>query len=92
MEHELTRFPPILQLLGLALLGTYVLLSIVGRLWDRPALILCVATAAVGDPEAPLRGGWTARQLVLGPLAALAGLLLVAESRRARRAEFVGIP
>lgn len=104
MEHELTRFPPILQVLGLILLGTYVSSSIVGRLSDRfewmwdsprdvhkplhvleytivPALMFCVAAAAVvynWNPGAPWSGGWTVGQLVLGPVAALVGLLLVA--------------
>lgn len=104
MEHELTRFPPILQLLGLALLGAYVLLSVVGRLsnrfewmWDDPddvrstmhiveytvvpALMLFAAAFAVvynWNPDAPLTGGWSVRQLTVGPIAALAGVLLVA--------------
>jgi hypothetical protein len=111
MEHELTRFPPILQLVALGLLAAYVLLSILGRLsdsfewmWDRPddvrslghllsytvtpALMLFAAAAWVylgWKPEAPLTGGWSVRQLILGPLAALAGLLLVALATTVQR-------
>ncbi len=33
--HEITRFPPILQIVGLVLLSGYVLVSIVGRLSPR---------------------------------------------------------
>jgi hypothetical protein len=111
MEHELTRFPPVLQLVALGLLAFYVLLSILGRLsdrfewmWDRPdevrslghvlsytvtpALMLFAAGAWVvlgWKPEAPLTGGWTVRQLTLGPLAALAGLVLVALATTVQR-------
>ena len=100
MPHEILRFPPVLQLLLLALLAAYVLLSVFARvaggfggLWrDRdearggahlftytivPALMLLVAAAAVyrsWDPAAPLDGGWSTRELVLGPGAALLGL------------------
>ena len=45
-----------------------------------PALMLAVAAAAVvlnWDPSAPLDGGWTLRELTLGPGAALLGLVVV---------------
>jgi hypothetical protein len=103
VDHELVRFPPVLQLLALGLLAAYVALSIAARavpglrwLWrDRadvktgmhlfeytllPALILAVAAAAVvvnWDPDAPLDGGWRLEELVIGPGAALLGLVLV---------------
>ena len=103
MQHELLRFPPVLQLAAVGLLAVYVAVSIAARvvpglrwLWrDRadaksgmhlfqytllPALVLAVAAAAVfvnWDPEAPLRGGWSTGELVIGPGAALLGLAIV---------------
>ena len=113
MDHELARFPPVLQLLALALLGAYVALSLVARLSPRhrwlfrdraesrttehlfeytivPALVFVVAAAAVvlnWDPSAPLDGGWPARDLVLGPGAALlGGIVILAGQIAGRRA------
>jgi hypothetical protein len=103
VEHELLRFPPVLQVLALVLLAAYVLVSIAARvvpgfrwLWrDRadvktgmhlfeytllPALVLAVAAAAVvlnWDAEAPLDGGWSLEELVIGPGLALLGLAVV---------------
>lgn len=103
-DHELTRFPPVLQLVALALLAAYVFLSILGRwsrrfrrmLWADPAesrtlahlfvytlvpgLILAVAVAAVAlnwDASAPLDGGWSVRQLTLGPVTAALGMVVI---------------
>jgi hypothetical protein len=45
-----------------------------------PALMLAVAAAAVylrWNPAAPLDGGWTLRELTLGPATALLGLVTV---------------
>ena len=45
-----------------------------------PALLLAGAAAAVvlyWDPAAPFDGGWTARELVLGPGVALLGLVVI---------------
>jgi hypothetical protein len=103
-EHELTRFPPVLQIVALALLAGYVFLSVLGRwsrrfrrmLWADPAesrtpahlfvytlvpgLILAVAVAAVAlnwDASAPLDGGWSVRQLTLGPVTAALGMIVI---------------
>jgi hypothetical protein len=101
--HEVTRFPPIVQIVGLGLLAVYVLMSIVGRLSPRfrwlwrdprkrnrfghiveytliPAAVLAAASVAVvynWDYRVPLSGGWTTTDLILGPGAALLGLLLI---------------
>ena len=110
MPHEVTRFPPVLQLVLLGLLAAYVLLSVLARatgsrrLWrDRgesrgfghllgytivPALMLVVAAEAVWrswDPAAPLDGGWSVRQLLLGPGMALLGLLVIVAGQVAGR-------
>jgi hypothetical protein len=110
--HEITRFPPILQLVGVGLLGAYVVLSLLGRVSPRlrwlwadadeartpvhwleytilPALLLAGAAWALiasWNPTAPLTGGWTVRQLTLGPGLALLGVLLVAAASLAQRA------
>ena len=45
-----------------------------------PALMLAVGTAAVvsrWDPAAPLDGGWTLRELTLGPGVALLGIVVI---------------
>jgi hypothetical protein len=111
VPHEITRFPPLLQLVLLALLAAYVLLSVLARvpgyrgLWeDRgesrtgmhllgytivPALMLAVAAVAVyrsWDPAAPLDGGWSVRQLTLGPGMALLGLVAIVAGQAAGRA------
>ena len=109
---EIARFPPILQLVMVGLLGAYVLLSLLGRVSPRfhwlwadpdaargavhwveytviPALLLGGAVWAVvarWNPRAPLTGGWTVRELVLGPCLALAGVVLVAAASVAQRA------
>jgi hypothetical protein len=54
-----------------------------------PALLLAGAAWAVvanWNPAAPLTGGWTVRQLAMGPGLALLGLLLVAAASLAQRA------
>jgi len=54
-----------------------------------PALLLAGALwvlIAKWDPAAPLSGGWTIRQLMLGPGLALLGVLLVAAASLAQRA------
>jgi hypothetical protein len=54
-----------------------------------PALLLAGAVWAViknWDPAAPLTGGWTVRQLALGPGLAVLGVLLVAAASVAQRA------
>ena len=110
MPHEITRFPPVLQLVLLGLLAAYVLVSVLARvtgsrwLWrDRsesrgflhllgytivPALMLAVAASAVWrswDPAAPLDGGWSVRQLWLGPGMALLGLIVIVAGQVAGR-------
>lgn len=54
-----------------------------------PALMLAVAAEAVyrsWDPAAPLDGGWSLRQLLLGPGMALLGLLVIVAGQVAGRA------
>ena len=54
-----------------------------------PALLLAGAVGAVianWNPAAPLTGGWTVRQLALGPGLALLGVLFVAAASVAQRA------
>jgi hypothetical protein len=54
-----------------------------------PALLLAGAAAAVvlrWNPAAPMMGGWSIRQLVVGPGLALLGVLLVAAASVAQRA------
>ena len=54
-----------------------------------PALLLVGAVAAVivkWNPAAPLTGGWTVRQLALGPGLAVLGLIFVAAASLALRA------
>jgi hypothetical protein len=54
-----------------------------------PALLLAGGVAAVimnWNPAAPLTGGWTVRELVLGPGLALLGIVLVAAASVAQRA------
>ena len=119
MDHEISRFPPLLQVALLALLAGYVLLSVLARVSPRfsglfddpaeahtawhvveytlvPALVLAVAATAVvlrWDPGAPLGGGWSLRRWALGPVAALAGLLLVAlASTVGRRGGWLATP
>jgi hypothetical protein len=108
----IARFPPILQLVLVGLLGGYVLLSLLGRVSPRfqwlwadpneargalhwmeytviPALLLVGAVWAVvarWNPDAPLTGGWTVRELTVGPGLALAGVVLVAAAAVAQRA------
>jgi hypothetical protein len=51
-----------------------------------PALVLAVAAAAVyqrWDPHAPLDGGWTPRELTLGPAGVLLGFGLILLAREA---------
>jgi hypothetical protein len=111
VDHELARFPPVLQLLALALLGGYVALSTFARVSPRhrwlfrdradarsfehlaeytivPTLVFVVAAAAVvlnWDPSAPLDGGWSLRELVLGPGAALLGGIVILAGQIAGR-------
>jgi hypothetical protein len=111
MDHELARFPPVLQLAAVALLAGYVALSLLARLSPRfrwlwrdraesrttehlfeytivPALVFAAAAAAVvlnWDATAPLDGGWSLRELTLGPAAALLGLAFVVGGQLAGR-------
>ena len=51
-----------------------------------PALVLAVAAAAVyqrWDPSAPLDGGWTTRELTLGPAGVVLGFALILLAREA---------
>ena len=111
MDHELARFPPVLQLAVLAFLGGYVALSMFARVSPRhrwlfrdradahtfehlaeytivPTLVFVVAAAAVAlnwDPSAPLDGGWTLRQLLLGPAAIVLGGVFIVGGQLAGR-------
>jgi H+/Cl- antiporter ClcA len=54
-----------------------------------PALMLMVAATAVyrsWDPGAPLDGGWSARQLTVGPGMALLGIIVILAGQVAGRA------
>lgn len=108
---EITRFPPILQLVALALLGGFVAVSVLGRLSARfrwlwrdvdevhtrehlieytlvPALLFAGAVAAVvleWDPGVPLGGGWSLRELTVGPTAAALGMIVLVLATAAGR-------
>lgn len=109
-DHDIARFPPILQLVLLGLLAGYVLLSLLARtrrfrwLWhDRaesrtfehlleytlvPALVLAVAVAGVAlnwEQGAPLDGGWSLRELTVGPVTAGLGVIFIGAASVLRR-------